>query len=252
MRIFLFLALALIVTGCSQPGVKLKGPETQHKVDTASDWRRIAFVATNKLLPALLEVEEIDPAAHERSLDNKMPVPPLGVREYYIHAQNAGAPFTDAFTPLFSEQIKNRGPSVRLNAQNAVVINYSAQTYYYGGGGSSRRPIDNITLPAMVAALGIQSSKWSLSVGQAALSVAAAGVVLDTLISMGEITNAEVVLTVSVVSKDRVLYQHSEILYINPADLPFYWSDYPATPPMETAYFGEDIVKARNFQLRGQ
>ena len=252
MRFILLFALVASLSACSQPGVELRAPSSQYKVDTAAGWKHLGTITANKVVLGLLDVEEIDPMAHERSLDTQTPVPPLGAREYYIHAQNTGAPFTKTFTPFLTEAIQNNGRSVKTEPQNAVIINYDAQTYYYGGNGYARRPINYATLTTTAVALGVLTANYSWPTGAVVATAAVAGPIIDALIAQGEITNAEVVLTVSVVSDGRILYQSSEIFYVNPADLPFYWSEYRATPPLETHYFGQDKIKTRTIELSGE
>jgi hypothetical protein len=119
-----------------------------------------------------------------------------------------------------------KGYSTMRSARNAAVVNYSAQTFYYNGAGL-KHPIDYATFWTTAAAFGIVAADAAWDAGGAALAVFAAGPALDRLFLAGDITNAEVVLTASVISDNQILYQNTETFYVNPSDLPLYWSQFP-------------------------
>jgi hypothetical protein len=76
------------------------------------------------------------------------------------------------------------------------------------------------------------SFAWSSGTGAAAF--VAAGAIIDGLVATRAVTNAEVVLTTSIVAKNTILFQSSETLYATPHDLPFYWSNSQVPTLMDT------------------
>jgi hypothetical protein len=244
-------AVAVMLTSCAQPGVKLNGASSQYKLTNAVHWESLADRTADDLTGSLRRVTEISGAGHAIIQGRVEPASMAG-RVYYVNSQQPDSAFAKVFTPYLREALIRKGYSVTTRQTNAVVVNYDAKTFTYGTGGKS--PLDYASFWTTAAAVGLALSynEWTYtSAGIAGgLGLVALGPILDYFAMISDVTNAEVILTTSVVAGSEILYQHSETAYIKPADMAFYWSAYPETRPLETPALAAEALPVRAVRLQ--
>ena len=142
-------------------------------------------------------------------------------------------PFSISYKRMMEEAILDSGLSVSRRPAGALIVNFEVETYAYGPR-IKKTPFHYASLYTTLGALGWGLAEVGISTGAGIGILAAAGPILDFLVAMGDITNAEVLVTTSIVDHTTVLYQETEVFYVNPADLPLYWSMFPPAGPLET------------------
>jgi hypothetical protein len=251
MKTPLLFVAAVALAGCAQPGVKLNGASSQYKLTNAVHWESLADRTANDLTRSLRRVTEITGAGHA-IVQGRVEPASLGARVYYVNSQQPDSAFAKVFTPYLQEALIRRGYAVTTRQTNAVVVNYDAKTFVYGTGGKS--PLDYASFWTTAGAVGLALSyaDWSYTTAGIAggLGLVALGPILDYFAMISDVTNAEVILTTSVVAGPEILYQHSETAYIKPADMAFYWSAYPEMRPMETPALAAEALPVRAVRLQ--
>ena len=246
-------AVAAMLTSCAQPGVELNAPSSQHKLTNAVHWESLADRTVDDLTRSLKRVTEISGAGHS-IIQGRIEPASLGGRVYYINSQQPDSAFAKVFTPYLREALMKKGYSVTTRQANAVVVNYDAKTFVYGGSSRAKSLLDYATFNTTAAAIGLALSynDWTYtSAGIAGgLGLMALGPILDYFAMVTDVTNAEVILTTSVVAGPEVLYQHSETAYIQPADLAFYWSAYPEIRPLETPALAAEALPLQRIRMQ--
>jgi hypothetical protein len=121
------------------------------------------------------------------------------------------------------------GYPVVETSDNAVALNFDVQTYLYGAG-NQKRLVQYASFWTTLGAIGTQlrhisSYDTGVAVG------AAAGPILDVLNAINDTTPAEVTVTLTVTDRDRLHFTQAENFYVQPNDLPFYWTSVPDSVP---------------------
>lgn len=244
--VIVLMGVLLGLAGCSQPDVKFNPDQSQYRVDYTQHWQLLAKRTVDKLVKKVANATPIDVNGHILAPQG-IKLRPLGSRPYFIHTAAVDSPFAKMFTPLLQEELVKRGYTTSRTPHNALVVNYSVQTFYYGQG---RHPVDYATFPATLATLGYVAAEVSTSAAIASgLFVAVA---LDVLVERGKITSGEAVLTTTVVARNYTIHQASEAFYVLPTNLPLYWSQYPASAPMETETIRPVIEPVRKFIVQSK
>ena len=253
MKTLIVLAAAAALAGCSQPGVELNKPSSQYKITNAVHWESLADRTADDLTRSLRRVTEITGAGHS-IVQGRIEPASLGARVYYINSQQPDSAFSKVFTPYLREALIRKGYSVTTRQANAVVVNYDAKTFVYGGPNRAKSALDYATFGTTAAAIGLALSfnDWTATTGGIAggLGLMALGPILDYFAMISDVTNAEVILTTSVIAGPEILYQHSETAYIKPADMAFYWSAYPETRPLETPALAAEALPIQRIRMQ--
>ena len=253
MKTLIALTAAAALAGCAQPGVELNAPSSQYKITNAAHWESLAARTADSLTTRLRGVPETTGGGHTL-VPGRVETASLGSRTYYINSQQPDSAFSKVFTPYLREALMRKGYAVSTRQANSVVVNYSAQTFYYGGPGGAKRPIDYASFWTTLGAVALAFTYADFGVKTAGiaggLGLMALGPLIDVLAQTGDVTKAEVVLTTSVVSGPEVAHQHSETLYVKPADMTFYWSEYPELRPMETPGIGSDALALTRIRVQ--
>ncbi len=244
--VIVMMGVLLGLAGCTQPGVKFNPPPTQYMIDYTQQWRLLAKRTVDKLVKDVAKATPIDLIGHTIPPSKETILRPLGSRPYFIHTAAVDAPFAKIFTPLLQQELVKRGYTVSRTPHNALIVNYSVQTFYYRQG---RRPIEYATFWATAAALGYALEVSPVAAIASGLVVAGA---LDVLVEMGKIISSEAVLTTSVVASNHIIHQASESFYVTPTNLPFYWSQYPTSAPMETETIRPVVEPVRTFIVQSR
>lgn len=236
------------LAGCAQPSVTLNPAQSQYRIDYTQHWQLLAERTVDVLIKQISKAPDVDIGGHVL-IPTKSAIKSIGSRPYYIHAKQMDSPFSKLFTPLLQQELQKRGYTVMVTPHNTVVVNYSAQTFLHGANGS-RHPLEYSTFWATAVALGYAAR--NLPIGAALATAVGAAAVLDTLLDTQRVTRGETVLTTTVVFNDRIIHQNSESFYVAPANLPFYWSQYPSGTAMETEMIRPFVEPTRSFRVQAR
>ena len=242
-QIVIALGGALALSGCGTPLVEPQAPTFQKKVTNAEHWQLMANHNVTRVTEAMKGIPELDPRMHVLSASGT-PTPTLIGRRYYIHAPATDMPFSITYKRMMQEALLESGLSVSRRPAGSLIVNFDVETYAYGPR-LNKTPFHYVSLYTTLGALGWGLSEIGISTGAGIGILAAAGPILDFLIAMGDVTNAEVLVTTSIVDHTTVLYQETETFYVNPVDLPLYWSMFPPTGPVETGPVEPDLLPMR-------
>ncbi len=215
------------LAGCAQPTVK-HFPEgkqlSQFKVMTWQHWDQLGDRVVTDMIASLQSVPELDAASgaiedelYQRSL--------LGGRPFYVQGIAADMPFSTAFKGILQQNLLNKNMAVSSSSEQSIVVNYRVQPFYYDDRGH-KFPVTSTALWSVAAGLGLGAFD-AVPTDAAIAGGFAAGQIITALIDFGAVTDAEVVVTTSILYGDAVLYQNTEALYIKPEDLPLYMSQNP-------------------------
>lgn len=204
----LFSTLALGLGGCATPMVTPQPPTFQSKMGYVADWEALAD-RTAKHFIASLKGEN---------------------RPVYVAPGPSDMPFAAAYRNLLEEKLRAH-LDVKQTAEGATVLRFSVQTFLYKDP-NQKLPIEYGTFWATLAALSVPLRTIS-SVDTAIAAGAVAMPLVDILRSINDTTNAEVSLTQTVLSPDGTYLVHrdSTAFYIQPRELPFYWTHVPDSLP---------------------
>lgn len=216
----LFVVAVLGLSACSQtPRVTLKEFQEQDTGLVAKHWRDLADVTVEKYTQNKMG-----------ALDSKL--------VYYVHQVNAGpvyiqkgpndSAFDRSFHTYLTTAFLKRGIQVSKRPTNATVLNYSAETYLYSRVNNEKSPLTYASFWAILNKIRVDNK--SMSTDMIANNFLAYSLVWDYLAAKNNVTDAEVVLTISVEEANTVKYKDSTEFYIERNDLPLYWSDKPSSP----------------------
>ena len=219
----ILVAGALVLSSCSHPLVEPSAPTFQKKVTHAKHWQLLANATATQVTGTVNGTARVQQAAVGG---------PAGSR-IYIHAPATDMPFAISFKRMLQQSLIESGFTVARHPGDSIVVNFAVETYAYGPK-LKKTPFGYASLYTTLAALGWTLSEVGVSTGGGIAILALAGPILDFLTAMGDITNAEVLLTTSIVDRDTILFQTTDAFYVEPTDLPLYWSMFPAASPLET------------------
>ena len=216
----LFVLLALFIGACSQtPRVSLKEYQEQDTGLVAKHWRDLADITVEKYTQNKMG-----------TLDGKL--------VYGVHQVNAGpvyiqkglndSAFDRSFHTYLTTAFLKRGISVSKQPTKATVFNYSAETYLYSRINGEKTPLTYASFWAVLNKIRVDNK--TASTDMIANNFLAYGLIWDYFAAKNNVTDAEVVLTISVEEANTVKYKDSTEFYIERNDLPLYWSDKPASP----------------------
>ena len=238
------LCTAVILQGCSSPLVAPQAPTFQKKVTNAEHWQLMANASVTRVTDAARNVPELDPRMHLLAADGS-PTPSLVGRRYYVHGPATDMPFSITYKKMMEESLLESGLIVSKRPSGSLVVNFQVETYAYGPR-HNRTPFSYATLWGALTAIGIGlDAAAPISAGAGAGLAVGASLVIDALVAMGDITNAEVLVTTSIVDHTTVIYQETETFYVNPADLPLYWSRFPPARPVETGPVEPELLPVK-------
>jgi hypothetical protein len=200
-------ALALATAGCAAPLVRPNPITFQSKVEHVADWQALA----------------------DRTVDHFAATLHTNPPSVFVAPGPADMPFAGTYRKFLQQALLRRGYSVVESASDAVVLNFDVQTFLYGDR-NQKYPVEYATFWTTAGAIGTQLrhvASYDTGVGIGA----AVGPIIDVLASINDTTRAEVTLTLTVADDTRLHYLTSETFYVQPSDLPFYWSRLPASVP---------------------
>jgi len=206
-RAILAAVLAASVSGCAGPLVRPDPVTFQSKVGHVTDWQALADRSVARFAAPL----HTEPPA------------------VYVAPGAADMPFAATYRKFVEMALMKRGYPVVESATDAVVLNFDVQTFLYGDG-NQKYPIEYASFWTTLGAIGTQLRHIS-SIDTGVAVGGAAGPILDLLASLNDTTRAEVLVTLTVADGSRLHYLDSETIYVQPSDLPFYWTQLPHSAP---------------------
>ena len=211
----------VLASACSQAPVLLDPPEPQRKVTGAQHWDGLAERVVDQLV-----------------CDPRQPGKPVKDvfrrgKPLYIAPAAPDMPFSDTFRMYLSKNLLERGIKVSKTPVRADTLSFRAQRFLYDERTGIQHPFDKATFWTTLGAMGwaASSDAWSNSTSRAILL--AAGPALDFLHAVGDVTNAEVVITAFVETERTIPFIYTEEFYVEPREvLPggAYWTDFPVVP----------------------
>ena len=146
----------------------------------------------------------------------------------YIQKGLNDSAFDRSFHTYLTTAFLKRGISVSKQPTKATVFNYSAETYLYSRINGEKTPLTYASFWAVLNKIRVDNK--TASTDMIANNFLAYGLIWDYFAAKNNVTDAEVVLTISVEEANTVKYKDSTEFYIERNDLPMYWSDKPASP----------------------
>lgn len=195
-----------------------KLPTFQAKVTHATDWNDLADRRARRFAEAL--------AGKSNAV--------------YVAPGPSDMPFATAFHSLLEQQLVECGIPVQEMATKATILRFDVQAFWYKDP-HQKLAVDYASFWTTAALLGGQTR--NISSIDTGLGVASGvGPIVDILKAMFDTTNAEVTLTLTSYDGPRLLYRDSETFYVNPTDLPFYWSQLPSFVPQLNPPTPKDVA----------
>lgn len=214
------LTLVLLSACTATPRVDLRRYQEQELGLVAKHWRDLADMSAEKYMS-----NTMGPIAKD-----KMPVVlyPVNNGPVYIQKGANDSAFDRAFYSYLTTAFLKRGVKVSKQAHNGTVINYSAETYLYSRSSNEKSPFSYASFWSILYKLRTDFNDLSTEMFQT--NLIGLGLVWDYMSAVNKVTDAEVVLTISVEEATTVKYKDSTEFYIERNDLPLYWSDKPPSP----------------------
>lgn len=216
----LFALILLAISACTQtPRVSLKEYQEQDTGLVAKHWRDLADVTVEKYTQNKMG-----------ALDSKLvySVHQVNSGPVYIQKGASDSAFDRSFHTYLTTAFLKRGIQVSKQPSNATVFNYSAETYLYSRVNNEKTPFSYASFWAILNRIRVDNN--SMSTDAIANNFIAYSLVWDYLAAKNKVSDAEVVLTISIEEANTVKYKDSTEFYIERNDLPLYWSDKPPSP----------------------
>lgn len=214
---FFVIGLAAMVGACSSPLAIPRPPSFQAMTTQDVDWSRLANRTASRFVS---------------TFGTSRPV-------VYVAPGPTDMPFAGAFRKHLERELLERGIRVQQSALGATALRFEVQPYWYRSK-DKKYPAEYASFWTTAGALGAQARNIS-SVDTAVAVAGGAGPVLDILAAMFDVTNAEVTLTVSVVEGNQLSFRDMETFYIQPTELPFYWTQTAQTAPQSRTIVTQDV-----------
>jgi len=207
-------ALILLTIACAPtPRSSFRLYQEQPTVLAAKHWQELADTTAAKYI-----------TSKESSVDSK-PSKSVSYKPNAVYIQMGAydSAFDRSFHNYLTSSFLKRGIPVQKQSNNATVINYSTETFLYSSNNTNR------SLFTYASFLVIYNKLMKITglIDDFDVSILGLGLVLDYLEKDQNLTNAEVVLTISVEDANQVKYKSSTEFYINRNEIALYWSDKP-------------------------
>jgi hypothetical protein len=231
----------ILAVACSQqPTVRMEAHEPQRKIMSAKQWDALAERVVSNLV--------CDPQQPGKPVKDMF----RRGKPLYIAPAAPDMVFSDTFRMYMTKNLLERGIRVSKTPVRADTLSFRVQRFLYDDRTGIQYPFDKATFWTTLGALGwaAGSEAWSRADARAALAVA--GPVLDFLISINDVTNAEVVITAFVENDQTIPFMYTEEFYVEPGEvLPggAYWTDFPVVPMGEQGPMLAGPPKSRTIRM---
>lgn len=210
----LMLCMSTLV-GCSHvPSSSFTPPIEQPLVLSGSHWELLAADSSRELNAYFTRVP---------SQEN------LKVR---VVAKSRDSAFGRAYEKFLEQELMKQGITVTRQSGAGPVINVEVDTYLYSRRTGGRIPFTSNTVITTLALFGPEL--FLTSFDTARISLVGIAAAYDILRAKSYITDAEAVLTTTVVNEDEVAYLKSRTFYIEPRDALLYWDSEPLSPLIDS------------------
>lgn len=207
----LLLILTCFSISCSPiPRKTLRAYQDQPEILAAQHWKDLADSVVK------------DYATSKQITDTSSPN--TKYRSVYIQKGLEDSAFDKAFYNYLTNSFIIRGYSISKFPKDSNVINFNTETYLYSYD-RTKLSVFTYTSFALIA------DKLLLEIDNRDVNFLALGLVLDYLSNDSGLKNAEVILTISIEDQKTIKYKSNKEFYINPNDLPLYWSIRPSNSP---------------------
>ena len=208
----LLLILLLALIDCSPiPRTTLRPYQDQPEILAAQHWRDLADSVVRDYIN---NKRVIDLSATSTTKN----------RNVYIQKGLDDSAFDRVFYNYLVNSFIKNGYSISKLAKDSNVINFTTETYLYS---YDRRQKSLLTY----AIFGLAAEKLLIALDNRDIDLLAFGLVFDYLTKDNDLKNAEVILNVSIENQKSITYQFNKEFYINPHDMPLYWSIRPPNTP---------------------
>ncbi len=209
-------AVMVLLGACASPLVTPRGPSFQSKVTHVTDWSSLASRTVSRFA-----------GTHPNS-------------RVYVAPGPADMPFAATFRKQLEQELHDRNIDVVQTAERAAVLRFDVHAFWYRDE-RHKYPAEYATFWSTAYALGAQARGVS-SIDTAAAIAAGAGPAADILKAVFDTTNAEVLVTLTVMDGTHLDYRDSETFYIRPGELSLYYSRVPDFVPQTKPAVGEEFV----------
>ena len=208
-KILILATAAATLAGCTAPLSIPHTPKFQSQMGYYSDWRTVAHSVADNFVDNVL----------------------TGGAPVFVQPGPADMPFAAAFTTQLENELLQRGAMVSRTPNNAIVLEYDVQTFWYRHG-QAKSPVEYASFWTTAYAIGLQIDTInSIHVDTETAAALAIGPILDLLNAVFDSTDAEVAITTTARQYDRLLFQDTDVVYITPTELPYYWTQIPDARP---------------------
>lgn len=208
------LALALSLSGCSQPAVAPKPFAFQDSALTVRDWDTVA--------------QRIASGLAERGFVPNLPPPgqvavPTAMHPIYVQILAPGSTFLHEVREALQSEILKRGGLLARTPEGVIVVNLDVDVVKWGA--REQAPGGLATALGLAAGTGILLANAAPLSPAAGFGIAAgAGLATDALQSIVPNTNAEAVWEASIISDTQILLDVRAPIYITASDVLLYHS----------------------------
>ncbi len=202
----LLFSFALLISGCRSEVPKPTSYQfsTQQKMQAAHHWDVLAEDVANQICLKLNKLES-----------------KYGHRSLYVVKNRSGA-FTNAFYELLISNLLKKGIDISTEKSNSINVKYKTQVIHHQAERSQRSWPGYFTATASVISGGVAVARnvsEGSSGGAAAIGGILTGAALDSLQGYHvNLSNNEVLITTSVIYDNRILFNYTDIYYINDVD----------------------------------
>ena len=203
------------LVGCSHvPSSSFTPPLEQPLVLSGSHWELLAADSSREL------------NAHFKR------VPSQGDLKIRVVAKSRDSAFGRAYEKFLEQELIKHGIAITRQSGVGPVINVEVDTYLYSRRTGGRIPFTSNTVITTLALFGPEL--FLTSFDTARISLVGIAAAYDILRAKSYITDAEAVLTTTVVNEDEVAYLKSRTFYIEPRDALLYWDSEPLSPLVDS------------------
>jgi len=216
-RILLLTAATFVLTACTTPLVTPDVPSFQHKMSNERDWDALA----NRTASAVVD-----------HFDGQLPV-------VFVAPGPSDMPFAATFHNLLQQEFLARGIQVDDRGLGATVVTFDVQTFKYRN--SRDKSVFDYASFWTIGGAGASQTRKIVSADTAAAIGSGIGPAADILMALFDGTKAEVVVTLTVRRGTNLVYRDMRTVFVQPTELPLYWTQLGEWTPQAKAYNAPDV-----------
>lgn len=164
-----------------------------------------------------------------------------------VVAKSRDSAFGRAYEKFLEQELIKSGVPITRRAGVGVVVNVEVDTYLYSRRTGGRIPFTSNTVITTLALFSPELFFSSLETTR--LSVVALAAAYDILRAKSYITDAEAVLTTTIIKDDEVSFLKSRTFYIEPRDALLYWDSEPLSPLVDSRKSSADALRTKKIEV---